>query len=375
MVTDPSEYDYVTGADVDEEHPYGDMDRVIFNGKVMPLRIGNTANFFPNGDPIPRMNIMRGEDICFLLEAYRERAAALGWTPSMLGSDNDGGPEVFTRRLNYSQVDILHTGFRDLGARTEWVPRDTDLPQAAEIASPSDIATAWPGVSRWPSGPAADPAWAQVSQLPPLIPKRAPILNMFENLKLMRACKRAGAMSYADFSVRVSYTNGTIRTENALRYAETSLSGGWFNYSASWRVSGYTAQLQTVAQNTAASGLPVGALFRPVVLVYGQALMQTRNGSTGATTYDLSVTKYALVPGGEHFVRSDGRAYCQQSEYEAAGQFMLDLLTTAGYDGNYVQSQTSDEDESRLLSMVVGFSELFLFVRLGDHTMWWSSGS
>lgn len=76
MIDEPSKYMYVTGDNIDADHPFGDMERLrYFDGEVMPLREGNTENFDVAGDPIPKKNIMRGEDICFLLEALLERAS------------------------------------------------------------------------------------------------------------------------------------------------------------------------------------------------------------------------------------------------------------------------------------------------------------
>ena len=76
MISDPSEYVYVIGDNIDDDHPLGDMERLrYFDGEVMPLREGNTENFDAAGEPIPKKNILRGEDICFLLEALLERAS------------------------------------------------------------------------------------------------------------------------------------------------------------------------------------------------------------------------------------------------------------------------------------------------------------
>lgn len=76
MIDEPSKYMYVTGDNIDADHPFGDMERLrYFDGEVMPLRTGNTENFDAAGQPIPKKNIMRGEDICFLLEALLERAS------------------------------------------------------------------------------------------------------------------------------------------------------------------------------------------------------------------------------------------------------------------------------------------------------------
>ena len=53
MVKSAADYEYVTGANVDDEHPHGDLDRIQIDGNIMPVR----------GD-----NAVRGEDIAFLME-------------------------------------------------------------------------------------------------------------------------------------------------------------------------------------------------------------------------------------------------------------------------------------------------------------------
>ena len=58
MVKSAAEYEYVTGAHIDAEHPHGDLDRIQIDGNVMPLR----------GD-----EVVRGEDIAFLMEFAMQR--------------------------------------------------------------------------------------------------------------------------------------------------------------------------------------------------------------------------------------------------------------------------------------------------------------
>lgn len=83
MITSAEEYEYVVGADVDEEHPHGDLDRIQIDGEVMPKRTGDTGKMDADGNAIPRTNILRGEDIAFLLEAAMQRADYQWWTESL----------------------------------------------------------------------------------------------------------------------------------------------------------------------------------------------------------------------------------------------------------------------------------------------------
>lgn len=63
MISRASDYVFVTGANVDVEHPHGDLDRISITGDIMP----NLSL-----DPYP----LRGEDIAFLMEATCERMSA-----------------------------------------------------------------------------------------------------------------------------------------------------------------------------------------------------------------------------------------------------------------------------------------------------------
>lgn len=88
MVNTADGYDYVVGADVDAAHPHGDLDRIIIDGEIMPLRTGNTSNVDADGNAIPRANILRGEDIAFLAEWVNQRRFAVtgGYYATTTGS-------------------------------------------------------------------------------------------------------------------------------------------------------------------------------------------------------------------------------------------------------------------------------------------------
>ncbi len=74
MISSAEEYEYVTGADVDEAHPHGDLDRIVIDGGIMPLRTGDTGKKDKDGNAIPRQKILRGEDVAFLMEAVMQRS-------------------------------------------------------------------------------------------------------------------------------------------------------------------------------------------------------------------------------------------------------------------------------------------------------------
>lgn len=106
MVNTADGYDYVTGYNVDASHPHGDLDRIVIDGGIMPLRTGSASN----GSGVPLANVLRGEDIAFLIEWACQRLfaasggsylnggsyAGLGELPRQL---SETGKPVFSRKL------------------------------------------------------------------------------------------------------------------------------------------------------------------------------------------------------------------------------------------------------------------------------------
>ena len=153
MVPTLSQYKYVVGAYADTDHPYGDLDRILWDGEVMPLRTGDTESVDRNGDPIPRKNILRGEAICFLLEAYTERLHLLNFVPRV-GTPQGIPNRVFRRRLDWNTIGGtddpkgLIEGFNTLGSTGNlWVP-ETGRPLTGSYEAPFTLSDAWEGKSR-----------------------------------------------------------------------------------------------------------------------------------------------------------------------------------------------------------------------------------
>ena len=118
MINSVEQYEYVIGENVDEAHPHGDLDRIVIDGEVMPLRTGDTGNLDKDGNAIPRQKIMRGEDIAFMLEAVAQRwneywwAEYVWWYWESSGkkyvTEANGVPAVsFSRKLSAGWVRYL----------------------------------------------------------------------------------------------------------------------------------------------------------------------------------------------------------------------------------------------------------------------------
>ena len=74
MVSSVEDYEYVFGENIDDEHPHGDMDRIIINGEIMPLRTGVSET-----TGVEKKRILRGEDVVFLMEWARQRFASVDY--------------------------------------------------------------------------------------------------------------------------------------------------------------------------------------------------------------------------------------------------------------------------------------------------------
>lgn len=81
MINNVSEYQFVTGQNIDAQHPHGDLDRIIIDGGIMPLRSSSASA----ASTINWKNCLRGEDIAFLMEAYCERMNAMRYSYNNIG--------------------------------------------------------------------------------------------------------------------------------------------------------------------------------------------------------------------------------------------------------------------------------------------------
>lgn len=129
MISRASDYAYVKGADVDADHPHGDLDRIVLDGKIMPPREGDTGKLDGDGIPIPNKNIMRGEDISFLEESYLERWYLVHGMNSEYYPLDVYDIREFSRRVRFDQyheLALVH-GYGGLGRATGFTIMDADI--------------------------------------------------------------------------------------------------------------------------------------------------------------------------------------------------------------------------------------------------------
>ena len=113
MVGKDEGYEYVIGEDVDDTHPLGDLNRILINGEIMPLRTGASET-----TGIEKKRILRGEDVVFLMEWARQRIAAIDsvkaagssevsydWAAHFKVTHANAGS--FTRRVSAAQMSRL----------------------------------------------------------------------------------------------------------------------------------------------------------------------------------------------------------------------------------------------------------------------------
>lgn len=91
--TSPADFLYVDGSKIDEQHPYGDLDRIEIDNNIMPLRTGDDSGK------------IRGIDIAFALEAIAERCKCIG---SQLSNFH------FSLSLSKSEILQAHNAFVDV---------------------------------------------------------------------------------------------------------------------------------------------------------------------------------------------------------------------------------------------------------------------
>lgn len=104
MINNVSEYQFVTGQNIDAQHPHGDLDRIIIDGGIMPLRSSSSSA----ASTINWKNCLRGEDIAFLMEACCERMNAM----SIILDDSHS--RVFGSTVSRYQVDNIATDVREI---------------------------------------------------------------------------------------------------------------------------------------------------------------------------------------------------------------------------------------------------------------------
>lgn len=115
MITTPEEYKWMSG-DFDTSEPYP-----LIDGEIMPLRTGT------NPEDIDRKKILRGEDVCFLAEAAKERSYCFnnsivrdwdGSGYSMVTINVSEVPFPFSKSVSASQMQTLVGLYTDLFSRS-----------------------------------------------------------------------------------------------------------------------------------------------------------------------------------------------------------------------------------------------------------------
>ena len=131
MISQASDYLFVSGDGVDEGHPHGDLDRIVLDGEIMPLRTGNTDSVDKDGNQIPRANIIRGEDVSFLMEASEERCAAAFQRSPQAGRSfsrkiTSANPQQIVSNIHSLATDGTWGGYREHDSRV-WIKPDAEL--------------------------------------------------------------------------------------------------------------------------------------------------------------------------------------------------------------------------------------------------------
>lgn len=134
MINNVSEYQFVEGDDIDSSHPHGDLDRIVINGGIMPLR-DETLN---PSNPTNWKKCLRGEDIAFLMEGVKER--------SYLADKRNALKSTFTSEIGYQQINSIISQMKGLygeyysSFRYSWFLKpNADLSSLTPAAWDSDV--------------------------------------------------------------------------------------------------------------------------------------------------------------------------------------------------------------------------------------------
>lgn len=401
MISSPSEYLYVTGANVDADHPHGDMDRVIFDGGVMPLRTGNTCRVDSNGDPVPRKNILRGEDICLLLEAYVERQHLLNFVP-VVGTPQTIPNEVFRRRVAWRPtiggIDPrgLIEGFNTLGGLGGlWVP-ETGMPQTGDYVGTFALSDAWPGLLLWPERkPTRSQDWTPVSRNSPWNQPgwdvedkrllRSRIEAMFENLKLMTgvSCQVCDSDTFAADSRFTSQRTERSGRKGTATTTEFQGCVPLYDLYAGNEVGGYGAgiivrpnrlvrSILTSGSAVVASSLPAHAKLTPVYVAkcHSSKTLDWNFGYAEGRREITEKTRFHCRVGSTVDVPASGEFQVDASVLLGIVSHLRDLAATDGFDESFAD-EYGGGSPSKDCSMTITLQEVHLIVTLDGHTRWW----
>ena len=329
MITDVNEYLFVTGENIDADHPHGDLDRVVIDGDVMPLRTGT------NSTGMSRKNILRGEDPAFLLEAACERRAVTGTSEL---------PTTFTRKVDGSNLRGA------LGYLTNAAPGFISAMPSSHLLGPSEQDDPFALIRR-SAADISTPSDAFDADKPL---ERAYIETMFNDLKPFTMTPREtswipGAFDYAVIrSLVAAYPMATVPGVN----------GG-----VAWRDYG-------------------GRMIHDpdtgdeIHNAYGGNARTTSGFSASAPTFSFPVSYHWF---GEFFVEQSSTRESvlldlgsTDSTISISGSTLVTLARSAvTLAGCSWTPETVERTEDVSHTTQVSISRAWCVVTLGDHTKWW----
>ena len=362
MIKSAKEYEFVSG----------DLDKIIIDGNVMPLRKGNSKT-----TGVENSKILRGEDIAFLGEAYCERENL--WSARSSGQRYSSTIE-FTHKLSKHRL----PDYLDALAKRKafWVDPEMEMPttkvyEGSEQNLEYFLRSVWPGLNKYCTNSLYDDSrYKKQPGGKSNVLNQECILNCFENLKLMTACSQEQM-----FPTYNTVWNRRSRVRNG-EWNETEFYGGISSYckelcgavegeNDTWNTWENTST-QTATGNIATSSRYIykSDKVSPIILVSCFAEQGYTESGIGYTDYEDNFIMLYRMP---DRYSSDGNVSITAQDCESMWNRIYREAVSRGFNESYCNSRGDSNVISRKAQVGINFSyESRALIQLGDHTKWWS---
>lgn len=372
MISSVDDYRFVIGEDVDAAHPHGDLDRVIIDGDIMPLRTGNTERIDADGNPIPRKNILRGEDVAFIREAATERLALAELKKSESGIER----KQFSMKIGSSQILDSVSDLREAVRVGRFYSGDIDFWGGDDIIQYGSPGVIYPFNGSEMTGDHKDflPAWKRSVSVSPsnfgYSFSRSKIEDIFKDLKEMKY-----NLVRLESWPRISGGEETMSSSGDTSHADDPflLDGELYCYyardynnSSSWKTEGYSMEKRRTASLsvlTRFNGIPI----------FSDNVSAVAALDVSSYMHDNLREATESFKSGRIYVGLGKCSVATDIAYIDIGRYLYDTISPilnkfslTKYD--YVRP--NDHNESKIFSNTISLSAVYYVFRIRDRTLW-----
>lgn len=342
MITSLDDYLFVTGANVDADHPHGDLDRIIIDGDIMPLRTGTTAT------GVDRKKLLRGEDLAFLMEAVNERMEII------LGSSSGHGTGIFYRKVMSALPRNCCAAMRDV--ISSWLRAEPDEQFSLSADPVLDYRTA----SELESSP---DDFASDESLP-----QASISKMFRDLKLMTVTRKIATwnppQTYTDYDLTSLDADYPYTPSSVMRIRHLSYQSAGPQSPTASHPNRYAGRTWLGRTQFPDFSLSLSAAVGSVEFWVGATTEYI--AEDGSTTYFRDFFKCGSGSS------SDGKTWTMPIGLSGAKAIAMKAWQKHLDDGeiqHVPEYQVPQKGEGFAIGMTI--SAVYAVITLGDHTKWW----